>query len=175
MPVRLLVSDANVLIDMDVSGLLPQMFRLDATFAVPNILFEEELRHHHPELPKLGLQSRELGDKAVDYAVALAEQYRNTGASINDLLALALARQEQCHLLTGDGKLRMVAQLEKVEFHGTIWLIGQMVASRVIVHQRAAAAYAKMKQAGRWLPWEEVEKQLSSFRKNSGAHISAAK
>jgi hypothetical protein len=55
MPGQLLISDANVLFDMDAGGLLPKMFALDYTFAVPDILFEEELHAQHPELPKLGL------------------------------------------------------------------------------------------------------------------------
>lgn len=165
MPAKLLISDANVLIDMEAGGLLHTMFRLAATFAVPNILYEEELREHHPELPKLGLQSRELGEKAVGYAVTLAATYRNSGASINDLFALALAHQEQCALLSGDGKLRGIAIAKQVEVHGTLWLIGQMVHERVITARQATAAYAKMKQANRWLPWDEVEKQLQSFRK----------
>ena len=40
MPARLLISDANIVIDMNTGGLLRLMFRLDATFAVPDILFE---------------------------------------------------------------------------------------------------------------------------------------
>lgn len=162
---QLLISDANVLIDMEVGGLLRQMFRLDATFAVPNILFEEELRDHHPDLPRLGLQSRELTDNTVDYAMALVITHRHSGASINDLLALALARQEGCALLSGDAKLRGIADIEKVEVHGTVWLVGQMVTGRVIVPRQAHAAYAKMREASRWLPWDEVKKQLQSFRK----------
>jgi len=39
----LLVSDANILIDMDEGGLLASMFSLDCQFIVPDILFTEEL------------------------------------------------------------------------------------------------------------------------------------
>ena len=60
MPGQLLVSDANVLIDMDAGGLLKAMFALDYDFAVPDILFEEELKAQHPELPRFGLKSLEL-------------------------------------------------------------------------------------------------------------------
>ena len=41
---RLLISDANILIDMEVGGLTAAMFRLDGyRFAVPDVLFAEEL------------------------------------------------------------------------------------------------------------------------------------
>lgn len=161
---RLLISDANILIDIEAGGLLRPMFRLEAIFAVPNILFEEELREQHPELPRLGLRPLELSDATVQSAAALVEKYQASGVSINDLLALALAQQESCPLLTGDAKLRTVAERENIEFHGTIWLVGQMMAGRVIVVRQAAAAYDKMKRAGRRLPWDEVKQQLEQFR-----------
>ena len=46
----LLISDANILIDMEVGGLLEAIFRLDETFAVPDVLYSEELEEHHANL-----------------------------------------------------------------------------------------------------------------------------
>ncbi len=162
---RLLISDANIIIDMNTGGLLRLMFRFDATFAVPDALFEEELRAEHPELLRLGLQLLELRGETVAYAEKLVEKYRRLGASTNDLLALALAWQEKCPLLTGDGRLRTAAQTEGVEMHGTLWLIEQMVKARTITIRKAEVGYGKMCRAGRRLPWEEVERQLRSLKK----------
>ncbi|MHB8253086.1 MAG: PIN domain-containing protein [Acidiferrobacter sp.] len=104
MPVTLLISDANVIIDMDIGGLIKQMFRLDYEFAVPDVLYEEELKDSHSNLPKLGLKQLELQPKSVDYAVDLGARYRKPGCI--DLMTFALAKQEQCRLLTGDQALR---------------------------------------------------------------------
>ena len=165
MPGRLLISDANIIIDMDIGGLLRPMFRLDVTFAVPNTLFAEELRTDHPELLGLGLKSLELREGAVLYAENLVLKYRTTGTSINDLLALALAWQEKCPLLTGDGRLRTSGEAEGIEVRGTLWLVGQMVEARVIAGKQAETAYERMRKSGRRLPWEEIEQQLRNFRK----------
>jgi len=162
--VRLLISDANIIIDMDTGGLLRLMFRFDATFAVPDVLYEEELRADHPELLRLGLKRLELSEGTVVYAGRLVEKYRGLGASINDLLALALARQEECPLLTGDGRLRAVGRTEGIDVHGTLWLIEQMIRSRTITVRQAGAAYAKMRDAGRRLPWDDVDQQLRTLR-----------
>ena len=164
MAVRLLISDANIIIDMNTGGLLRLMFRFDATFAVPDVLFEEELRTDHPELLSLGLKRLELSEDTVVYAGRLVEKYRSLGASINDLLALALAGQEKCPLLTGDGRLRTAGQTEGIEVHGTLWLIEQMVKARTITVRQAVAGYAKMREAGRRLPWDEVDRQLRALR-----------
>ena len=41
---QLLISDANILIDMDDSGLLSSLFKLPYEFVTPDVLFEEELK-----------------------------------------------------------------------------------------------------------------------------------
>lgn len=165
MPARLLISDANIIIDMNAGGLLRPMFRFDATFAVPDALFEEELSTGHPELLRLGLKLLELREETVVYADRLVEKYRGLGASTNDLLALALAWQEKCPLLTGDGRLRIAATTEGIDMHGTLWLVEQMVKARTITVKQAEAGYDKMRRAGRRLPWAEAERQLRSFKK----------
>ena len=59
-PKTLLISDANIFIDMEVGGLIERMFDLDYQFAVPDVLFAEELAGHHGYLLDLGLQTRQL-------------------------------------------------------------------------------------------------------------------
>lgn len=162
---RLLISDANILIDMEKGGITRQMFQLDAVFAVPDMLYEEELRADHPGLPALELQSLELSAKTVAHAGTLIAKHSHTGASINDLLALALAWQEKTALLTGDGKLRIVASAEKIPFHGTLWLVEQLVHAKILTVEEAAAAYESMKKARRRLPWDEVGRQLRNLGK----------
>ena len=162
---RLLISDANIIIDMNTGGLLHLMFRFDATFSVPDVLFEEELRADHPELPELGLKILVLREDTVQYADRLVEKYRSLGASINDLLALALAWQEKCPLLTGDQRLRAAGKTEGVDVHGTLWLIEQMLQARTVSLRQAESGYEKMLRAGRRLPWDEVEQQLRRLKK----------
>jgi predicted nucleic acid-binding protein len=157
-PAKLLISDANVIIDMEVGGLIKQMFRLNYEFAVPDVLYETELKENHSNLPKLGLKRIELQPAAVEDAVALGAKYPRPGRI--DLMALALARQEKCPLLTGDQKLREAGNAEGVTVVGTIWLIGEMLAAKAVTKKDARTAYSKMKESDRRLPWAEVEKQL---------------
>lgn len=158
MPLKLLISDANIIIDMEIGGLIKQMFRLDYEFAVPDVLYEEELKENHSNLPKLGLKRRELQAAAVEYTVALGAKYPKPGRI--DLMALALARQEQCPLLTGDQALREAGKAEGLDVVGTIWLVGEMLRAKIIAKEVARDAYDKMKASDRRLPWAEVEKQL---------------
>ena len=154
----LLISDANIFIDFEEAGILDVLFQLSDTLAVPDILFEEELRVQHEYLLGLGLMLMELGANAVERTVLLAERYRRP--SRLDLAALALAEQEGCPLLTGDGYLRTTAEKEGVEVRGTIWLCERLHQEKVISSETLASAYRRMRLAGRRLPWEETHRQL---------------
>lgn len=155
---QLLISDANIIIDIETGGLIDQMFRLEYRFGVPNVLFEQELQQQHGHLVTLGLEVLEVHSEAVRYAETLGGRYRATGAM--DLLALALARQECCSLLSGDKALRQVAKKEGVDVKGTIWLVGEMLQAKVVTRKQARAAYAAMLSDGRRLPEIEIKKQL---------------
>lgn len=163
---KLLISDANILIDMIVGGLLDEIFRLDYQFGLPDVLFEYELREHHADLPEKGLQVLLLEEAAVEYMGRLYGRHRSSGVSVNDCMALALARQEACPILTGDAVLRQVSIMEDVEVRGTLWLVGELIEANVINVERAAVAYAAMRADGSRLPWHEVDAQIDRFRGN---------
>lgn len=158
----LLISDANILIDMDVGGLLEAMFRLEEGFAVPDVLYMEELEEQHGELPGLGLKVLPLEDEGIAAAMVLLDIYH--GPSTNDLFALQLAKQESCPLVTGDGDLRTAATAEGVELRGTLWLVEAMVRKGIIDKDRAATAYEAMRVGGRRLPWKEAERRLKALK-----------
>jgi len=47
---QLYISDANILIDLEVCGILSKMFELPYAFAIPDILYMEELEALHSDL-----------------------------------------------------------------------------------------------------------------------------
>jgi len=53
----ILISDANILIDMEVSDLLEHMFNLDFEFATTDFILHDELSANHSQLVDLGLKT----------------------------------------------------------------------------------------------------------------------
>lgn len=157
----LLISDSCVLIDIEQGELTHSMFSLPYQFAVPDILFEEELSERHADLQSFGLISKSIRGELIEKAYNLRQQYSRP--SLNDLLALILAVDETAILLTGDGALRSVANVHQVEVHGTIWLVEQMIMNQLISTDVAKTAFLKMKDSGSRLPWKEVEKLLKNY------------
>ena len=159
----LLISDANIFIDMEEGGLIDKLFQLQEQFAVPDILFMEELLEYHADLPAKGLLIKELKDTTIINVYHLRKIYKHP--SQNDLFALALALQEKCPLITGDKRLRDVAKAENVELKGTLWIVQRMFEDKLITKNQAKDAYNNMREANRRLPWDQVDAQLKRFRK----------
>lgn len=154
------ISDANILIDVEVGGLLAPMFSLGYQFAVPDVLYFEELAEQHAHWCDMGLIVKSLPAEGVARVQALSQKYKRP--SRNDLFALALAEQAQCTLLTGDASLRLAAEAEQVAVKGTIWLVTEMVHRKCITASLARVAYKAMQEQGRRLPWELAQSMLSN-------------
>ncbi len=154
----LIISDACVLIDLECGKLTHAMFQLPWQFAVPDILFDEELADQHRHLLQFGLINKIMDAQLIAEAYTLRSQHARV--SVNDLLALILAKHENCPLLTGDKALKKVAEQFKLEVHGTIWLVRQLIQHKIITHKTARVAFQHMRDAGSRLPWDEAEKIL---------------
>ncbi len=167
----LLISDANILIDMEAGALMQTLFKLPMQFGIPDLLYYEEIEPGSPGLENLGLLVMEVGGEFVKYAENLPSQYNHMlpvkhgrRPGHNDYLALALAKQESCTLLTGDNYLRTVAGREQIPVMGTIGLLCAMVENQLLTVDDALAALERMKKGKRWLPWSEAEDLLNALR-----------
>jgi len=158
---RLLISDANVLIDIEEGELVPVLFRLPHRIATPDILFFDELESHHRDLPEAGLELLPMSGDLIDEAGRQAAAY--SAPSRYDMLALVLAREQGCVLLTGDNPLRKLASEQGVEVHGTLWLVEQMVGEQLLSQDEARAAYERMRSRGSRLPWERALRRLEGL------------
>jgi len=157
----LLISDANILIDMEDGNLTPVIFQLPYEIAVPDILFELELRERHSHFLQAGLKVKSLTAESVKKTEFLTQQYPRP--SMMDHSALALALQERCPLLTGDKDLRIAAKKEGVEVHGTIWIIEELLNQKIIHQSQAKGSFDAMKVKGSRLPWGDVDKLLNRW------------
>ncbi len=169
---RLLISDANILIDMEAGALIETLFQLPMQFGIPDLLYYEEIEPHRPSLEDLGLQLMAVSGDFVAYAQQLPAQHNHLlptksgrdKPSHNDYLALALAKQEACTLLTGDANLRIIANKEQVNVMGTIGLLCAMIENQLLTVDGAFKALDHMKSSKRRLPWPEAENVLNALR-----------
>lgn len=160
---RVLVSDTSVLVDLERGSLLAASFQLPFQFAVPDLLYQRELEGYGgDELIRLGLAVEELDGDGI--ARALHYQKQAPALSLPDSFALVLAQTRKWVLLSGDGTLRRVAENERVECHGVLWLLDQLHQSGAIPARALHDGLTAISQHPRCrLPGTEVRRRLQRY------------
>ena len=159
-----LVSDTSVLVDLERGGLLASAFRLKAKFVVPDLLYDEELREANGvELQALGLAIYELDGAGITRALTFRELVSDL--SMPDAAALSLADVYKAILLTGDAKLRELAENKGVECHGLLWLLDQIFADgNILLAGQLYESLLAIKSHPRCrLPRDQVELRLRQY------------
>jgi len=167
--VRVLVSDASVLIELSKWSLLEAIFALPCEFAVPDILYEDELLDLHgltrEDLVDLGLRVEHLDPKGMEQAAGY--QKRCPQLTLHDCFAITLSAINEWPLLSSDKRMRQTAEEESIEVLGVFWVIDQLEAQGVVSTERLAEVLAGMLEDPRThLPPAEIRKRLKRMRGN---------
>lgn len=170
MPLQVVISDSNCLIDLRKSALLDAFLRIPYELLIPNTLFEDELLSFTAAQKKALIRG---GLKVVDLpgeSVLLARQIARDmpHLSVHDGFAYALARRHPgCILLTGDGRLRAFASEQGLEVHGVLWVIDE-------IDRHAICTVEKLLQALRLLANDATvrlpQRELAAYIKRYADH-----
>ena len=115
-------------------------------------------------LVELGLRVADLEPEEVGRAFTYRE--RQAALSLADTFALSLAASRGWTLLTGDGRLRDLARLERVTCHGMLWVLDRLheeaSATAQTLHDglTAIAGHPRCR-----LPRREINERLELFRR----------
>jgi hypothetical protein len=160
---RVLVSDTSVLVDLERGNLLEAAFLLPLQFAVPDVLYNRELKDFGgPQLMDLGLRIEELAPEGVELAKSFRD--RKPGLSVPDAFAAALAKTQGWALLAGDGLLRELATAEAVECRGVLWLMDLMLEKAIVDSQKLFDGLSRISVHPRCrLPKREIRVRLERY------------
>lgn len=165
-PVRVAIQDANILIDLELSGMLPLWFQLGIeTHTSVFIQMELENGGHAEALAFLksgAIQTHPFSASEMDEILVLLEQAKNR-ASFNDCSVLFLALRHKAMLLSGDQALVKSAKGLRVETHGTLWIFDLLVEHRILCPSIAAAKMRVLLEHPRRLPRTECERRIREW------------
>ena len=160
-----LVIDASVLIHCEKAGLLDEVFALPVTWMMADISAEELGHPAAEETVDRGMVLVELSTCLVSQVETLRGKFR--ACSIQDLSGFVLARSQRAILVTSDGPLRTAADSEGLRCHGTLWVLDQLVAHRIISGLRAVSALRTMRDRGARLPEAESQRHIEAWRRGT--------
>jgi predicted nucleic acid-binding protein len=126
---KIVVSDASVLMDLAKVRLIEAILALPFDFVIPDVIFAQELldlgTYVSRDLIRLGFRIGALGGDDTGRALAYFREHRRQ-LSLNDCFALRFAEVHGGILMTGDANLRKIADASGVEVHGTLWAVELM-------------------------------------------------
>lgn len=164
----LIVNDASILIDLLKVNLLNSFFQLKYEFHVTDFVIAEVKEDNVEQLHSF-LQNKKLIQKMFNFEELreiqiLEVEYR--ALSISDCSCLYLADKLSAMLLTGDAPLRKIAEQNKIQVHGLLWIFDELVKYNLISPK---TAYEKLKKAmsiNIRLPVNECNKKLIEWKKD---------
>lgn len=157
------------MIDLRKAALLEEMLHLPYSFIMPAPLFSDEWLSLSTEektrLRDQGLEIRDLPGSMVQRAAIHFNRHRRL--KLNDCFALVLAEQtEECILLTGDALLRQVANDNKVEARGVLWVTDELEKHDVAPPSRLHQALQVLQDDELvFLPEEELVRRIRRLAK----------
>ena len=166
---KIIIHDANVLIDLVTSDLLETWCKLNFRMMTTSLVWREVNRKgQKPRLRRVV----ERGDFSVEPvgAESLAEVVTlqmdlPAGLSLEDASVLFLASREGAMLLTGDGALRRCASERGIVVHGMLWVFDQVVARKVMAASVVADRLEQLQTKGlSRLPEEECKQRIRKWR-----------
>lgn len=161
-------SDTNVWIDFSVIQKIELPFKLPYTYLMDEDAIADELLSP----PDLGQELVAYGLKPVEITIEefeLAQLYgeRYIKLSIYDRIALAIAKNRNITLMTGDGPLRKAGKQEAVHVIGTLGIIDQLFEQDLIDVKEYVDCLQRLKKQNGGavrLPKAEIEVRLERYR-----------
>ncbi len=157
------ILDTNILIDLYRGNVIDEFFSLPYDFASSDVIIAELKIPSGEELIQKGLQSLELSGKQVEEVAFIWEH--NLELSVNDIFALVMTYSNHLPLLTGDRRLRILADKHNVVVHGTLWILDEMINHKVLNKEQASKALQTMLENGSRLPNSECLQRFKAWKR----------
>lgn len=126
---KIIVNDANILIDLVELKILPYFFQLEFEFhttaIILNELFDDQKQELIPYIETEKLIVDDINDE--DLIEILIIRTSKPALSEQDCSAFYQAQKLKATLLTSDNTLRKFAKTKKVDVHGHLWLFDNLV------------------------------------------------
>lgn len=167
---KIAVQDSNILIDLELSGLLGAWFQLGIETHTTDLILNQVREGGHAEVLanaasgrlRVHRSSAESLMKAVELVAS------NPGVDLEDGSVCILALELDASLLTGDRRLRDLAHAKQIDVHGTLWMLDQLVNSGWLSATMACESLERLLGLDRYLPRADCIKRLTAWRKESG-------
>ena len=169
MNLSIVISDANILIDLANLSLLNVFTSLNCNCYTTDFVFEElnsEQQAIVKQLEKSGkLQIATSHKQDIIEIAQLIE--KSSGLSVQDCSVWHFSKKLNALMLTGDRKLRKEAEADNVIVRGVLYIFDELLRQQIIPLQEAIKSLEQLKQNNKRLPSDEIHKRLIEWKKGN--------
>lgn len=166
---RIVINDANILIDLAKLDLLEKFSELDFELYTTDFVFNELNESQKKATQKIVdnnlieiLETSEIED----YQGIQSILDKNNGLSFEDCSVWYYSQKLSGTLLTGDGKLRKQARKSGLEVRGIIYIFDELVKENLLSFSDAVERIELLFQLNNRLPKTEIEKRIKLWKSN---------
>lgn len=165
---RLFITDVSVLFDLFHVEALPEFFALDVEICTTAFVYNEIIQVDQKGIFESFKRSHQL--KVLEFAeeeLAQLEEFKTnwSNKSIGDRSIIWKATQLNAIVLTCDAKLKKEAEFQKIEVHGSIWVIAELEMQGIIDKGKAIDLLKQLKTVNSRLPFNEIEQIIKHLKK----------
>ena len=168
----IIISDANIIIDLDNAGLLDNLFRLPFDIQTTDFIIHELRDEELKERVRINIPAGKLSVisfSPAEMAQLFAFHNEEKRLSIADRSVWFLAKRFTGKLLTGDRKLRKCAEDDGIEVSGVLYIFDTLINCHLINQFEAIEALHRLMKANCRLPREACESMLEKWASSSQA------
>lgn len=167
---KIIVNDANILIDLVDLKILPYFFQLEFEFHTTVIILDELFDKQQEALFPY-IETRQLSVDDIteeDLMEILMIRARKPNLSEQDCSAFYQAQKLNAALITSDNKLRKFAQANHIEIYGHLWVFDNLVNKSIITGKTATEKLSELCNVVNpklGLPKSECQKRIKLWSK----------
>jgi rRNA-processing protein FCF1 len=166
---KIVINDANILIDLVKLELLEAFSKLNFDLHTTDFVIEELNDKQRIPINELS-ESNKLGIietiKIEDFQGINLILENSSGLSFEDCSVWYYSKKLSGVLLTGDGKLRKQASKDNLEVRGIIYLFDEFLRQGIITFEEAVEKIKQLSLLNNRLPKKEIEKRIDFWNEN---------
>lgn len=159
----LLVSDANIFIDLYKINLLDKFDKLDFVLATTDFVFDELNKEQRAVLQKLNIEIVAFNGNETAIFYSEFQTLQQLHISYQDYSIFYVAKKHNGELLSNDKTLRNFASAKQIKVKGIFYVLDKMVEMDLVSKIDMAEHLALLSKINNRLPINEIEKRIESY------------
>jgi len=156
----LLISDANIFIDLEKTDLLKYFDRLGIDIATSDFVYDELNSKQRSIITTLSIEIYTMdGNELIKFLTEFTAQNLKKLSS-QDYSIFYYAKKYGAEVLSNDKRLRIYATKKSIPIKGLFYILDEMVAQEYVTPRTMVEKLLQLKEINKRLPIEEIDKRI---------------